>query len=706
LLNRFGFCLVLIFIAEQLSAAPVAQAVRVLQAPGIDGKVSTDPAWQHIQPITGFTQVQPNEGAAASQRTDVYVGFDDSNLYIGLVCHDTDPEKIIVSSNRRDGNLSDMDSFRMIIDAFQSRQNGLVFGTNPGGMAYDGQLTEENSFDLNWDTTWEVQAETNAAGWSAEFAIPFSSLRYGAGVEQTWGFNFERVIRRNNEVVFWAPIPLQFSLGRVSLAGSVAGLQVPPQKNFKVIPYITNKLSRGPAVDGSDNDTEVGVDIKYSLTPSLTLDATYNTDFAQVEVDQLRVNLNRFSLFFPEKRAFFLENAGQFSVGAQGQMELFFSRRIGISSGGDAIPIEGGVRVSGKVGDATNLGLLAMRSEEVAGVAPQTDFAVVRVKQELANRSSLGVLLVNRDGGGSDNQTYAIDGRWGIGNYGSVDGFIAKTTTPGIEDDDHAIYLTGAYNSDVWSYNASYSEVGSGFNPEVGFLFRNDYQRGAVFVQRRVRASADSKILEFRPHARYSGYWRSDGFYETGFLHLDNATIWKSGAELHTAVNLTHEGVLNDFQIAEGVVVPAADYDEGELSLSLSTDRGAPFSLSMNLRAGGFFGGDRLGLSPGIRYRYQEAFSSSLSWDYNDVDLPGGAFDVGLTSLRVSYSFSPKMTLQALVQHNDRDKILATNIRFSWLQSANSGLFVVYNETDDERNAPGRPRRDFLIKYSHIFDVL
>ncbi|MDA1299520.1 MAG: DUF5916 domain-containing protein [Proteobacteria bacterium] len=695
---------------EVTLASPQARATRLGVSPTLDGEVLTDHAWSQLTPITAFTQQRPGEGMPASKRTEVYVGFMDDALFVGVVCYDETPSLITVTNQNRDASLNDTDSFRMVIDAFQSGQHGLIFGTNPTGLEYDGQVSNETGsrfgnggFDLNWDTTWQAEAAIGAHGWSAEMRIPFSSLRYPAGDIQQWGFNFERTIRRSNEVTHWAPLPRQYAMNRVSLAGAITGIEVPPQRNFIVTPYALSRQARGGNAT-RDKDTEFGLDAKYSITPSLTLDATINTDFAQVEVDSQQVNLNRFSLFFPEKRPFFQENSSQFRVGASG-VELFFSRRIGIGPGGVPLPIAGGLRLSGKAGPSTNVGLLAMRSKAVPGIAPENDFAVVRLRQELSGRSAVGMLFVGRDGGGSDNQTWAVDGRWGVGEKVTLAGLVAKTSTPGITDDDHAYNLHAAYDTKTWSFNTTLTEVGNGFNPEVGFLSRKNFRRLDVFGLRSIRAAESSAILEYKPHASYTGYWDFDGFYETGRWHFDSSIEWKNGGELHTAVNLNHEGVKAPFEISSGVFVAADSYDETELSVFASTDRSAAIRTGFGLNAGGFFGGERLGLSPYVAYRPNEAFEASVSWNYNDIRLPGGDFDVGLTNVRISYSFSSRMSFAALLQHNDRDQVLATNLRFSWLQDANTGLHIVYNETDDDINAPGRPRREFIIKYSHQLSV-
>ena len=703
------------------SERPAVQAWRIDEPPIIDGEVLSDPGWHQVKPASGFWQTTPNEGLPATERTEVYVAYTEETFYVGVVCYDEDPGGIIVSDSRRDASLNETDSFQVILDTFRDQQSGFVFGTNPAGIEYDGQVTKEGSgnfgsggggFNLNWDASWQVEAKISEIGWSAELAIPFRTLRYGRSEVQTWGVNFQRNIRRRNERSYWAALPRQFDLHRLSLAGSLEQVAVPQQRNLKVIPYALAQGRRGGAEDLDESDEDFGLDVKYSITPSLTLDATYNTDFAQVEVDEQQINLDRFSLFFPEKRPFFLENAGQFAVGVPSEIELFFSRRIGIGPGGEEIPIDGGLRLSGKVG-RYNVGLIRMRSEDVEGVAPENDFTVARLNRELPNRSSIGVIYVDRHGDGSlsgaaadENQTYGVDGRWGIGKYGNLDAFYARTDTPGVDGDEYAFRVGGGHNSEDWSTSANYTEVGEGFNPEVGFLARSSYRKFDAFALRRIRPKNFWGLHEMRPHVSYRGFWGFDDFQETGFLHVDNHWEWPSGFEIHTGVNFTREGVRESFEIAEGVVVPEGTYDHEEAQLVLITNEGAPLSFRLRATIGGFFGGDRVALTPTLNYRIGERFTSQLIWSHNDISLPNGDFKTNLARLRLSYSFTPKIFVQALVQYNDRSDAVSTNLRFGWQQQANAGLFVVYNEIEGfGRNDFGEPERALILKYSRIIDV-
>jgi hypothetical protein len=712
-------------VPSTLTERPVARANELETAPAIDGNVVDDPGWRGAQAIDRFWQIQPAAGQAASQRTEVFVGFTNKALYIGVIAYDDEPLAIISTDSRRDSSLDRTDSFRVLIDGLLDRQNGYVFGTNPAGVEYDGQVSREGQgqaisggeggFNLNWDTTWNVRAAVSEIGWSAEMEIPFASLRFGAEPMQTWGFNFERRIRRNNEIAFWAPLSQERNLFRVSEAGSIEGIRVPPQRNLQLTPYALGKSRRGGTLGGSQTDEELGFDLKYSITPSLTLDATYNTDFAQVEVDEQQVNLDRFSLFFPEKRAFFLENAGQFTVGNPQEVELFFSRRIGIAAG-TPTPIDGGLRLSGKVGARTNVGLLRMSADGVDGVDSANDYTVARVNQELPNRSAIGVLFVDRDGDGSllgngpddQNRTYAIDGRWGIGNNSLIQAWVAETETPGLTGRDDAFAIRGDYDNADWTYGLGYTEVGESFNPEVGFLARSDYKKFEGRIFRRVRPASLWNLFEIRPHAVYRGYWDFENFQETGFLHLDTHWEFQTGREFHTGINFTKEGLKEPFDIVPGVTIQPGTYNHEELQLVYIGDDSSPLNFELRSFIGGRFGGDRLTLEPTIRYRIGDKFSTEFSYNYNDFDLPvpGGDFTADLWRFRVSYSFSPRMLLQMLTQYSEQSDTVSTNLRFSWLQSANTGLYIVYNEID-ERGFGAPPRgREFVIKYNRIFDVL
>lgn len=731
---KYSITLLLCCLFLQLNAQTKTQAERpsttasVLEAdPIIDGNILNEELWQAITPIDQLIQIKPNFGALASEKTEIRVAYTAKMLYVAVVCYDSNPSKIVVSDSRRDADLSDNDSFLFIIDTFNDQQNGFLFGTNANGMEYDAQIDNEGQgnfnanrqqggviggTNLNWDASWEVKTEIGSYGWSAEFAIPLRSLRFASGDNVTWGLNFQRNISKTTEVAYWASLPIGFDMKRLSLAGKMYGLQLKKPGNLKFIPYALGQFVNNKALDPSQNDTdfELGADIKYSITPSLTLDLTYNTDFAQVEVDEQQVNLDRFNLFFPEKRPFFLENAGQFSVGSPGEVDLFFSRRIGIGNDGDLVPIIGGARLSGKLGQ-TNVGLLSMFTDDLTDVGiEKNNFTVARVNQDFPNsRSSVGGVFINRAGLGSMtddyNRVFALDGKWGLGKKAQINGFISKSNTPGIDSQDHAYKLLAEYNWGGWNLRAGYTEVGQGFNPEVGFLQRTAFKKPEFLIFKQWRPKNMGNLLEVRPHISYRGYWNFDDKYETGFLHIDNHWVWRSGFEVHTGVNFTTEGVFQPFELS-GVTIPEDTYKHAELQLIVLTNPNKAVSISTRTFIGGYFGGNRIANSGTMKVRMGDKFNSEFSLNHNYINLPDGNFTAVVSGARLSYSFTPRMFVQTLLQHNNVSNVSSVNARFGWLQNANTGLFVVVNILKDADFIDALNNQSITIKYSYQFDLL
>ena len=720
------------------SPRPVQGARLIETPPVIDGAILDDPAWKAIEPISGFRQTTPDDGAPVSERTEVRIAYTKDALLVGVICYDSEPARLVVSDSRRDSPLDDVDSFRFILDTYLDGQNGFVFGTSPSGGEYDAQVSLEGregdqaarqqsgaggGFNLNWDAVWTVRTKMGDYGWSAEFSIPFKNLRYAKGGEQSWGLNMQRNIRRKKEVAYWSPLPRQYNILRVSRAGVLQGIKTPTQRNLKVTPYVLGSSERNYKTQSAfDNGAQVGGDLKYSITPALTLDLTVNTDFAQVEVDEQQVNLDRFSLFFPEKRPFFLENAGLFTAGNSGEVDLFFSRRIGIAATGEQLPIVGGARVSGKV-SGWNVGLIDMQTKGLKGIAPGNNFAVARLSRELPNRSGLGALFVNRRSTGDAvvpgvreyNRTFALDGRRGLGRYTQLTGFLSLTSSPGISKAARAFDGAFLRESPRFDLRAKYTDVGEGFNPEVGFLRRTAFRKIDLFVFNRTRPKNFLGIQELRPHVNYRGYFKPDGFYESGFAHFDNHFEFKSQWELHTGMNLTHEGLRAPFLIAPGIQVPVGDYDHVEAQIVTISPQAKPLNINMTTTIGGYYGGRRFAVSPTIRFRTGDKLSGTVNINYNRVTLPEGRFEANLFRLRASYSFSPRVFVQSLMQYNQQTKFLSGNFRFGWLQSANAGIFLVYNEGRERDVMNGSLRddsslgllrdRSLVIKFSRLIDV-
>ncbi|MFQ5637833.1 MAG: DUF5916 domain-containing protein [bacterium] len=727
--------------SDTVSGKTTVVAVHIDTPPELDGEILNDPAYQNAVSAMGFWQTSPDEGQPASEITEVRILYTDQTLYVGVVCYDREPERIIVSDSRRDASLEETDSFQLVLDTYHDKQNGFLFGTNPAGIEYDAQITNEGrgrfgggrqqrgvigGFNINWDGSWGVKTKISDIGWSAEFAIPFRTLRFSKKESQTWGVNFQRNIRRRNENAYWVKLPRQYNIQRISLAGTLTGLKNIRQNNLKLVPYTLANANRDFAnLQDTEFDGDLGFDVKYSVTPSLTLDATYNTDFAQVEVDEQQINFDRFNLFFPEKRAFFLENAGFFSVGSPGEIDLFFSRRIGISKGFE-VPILAGGRLSGKAA-GLNIGLLNMQTESREFVDPASldsiriqanNFTIARINKELPNRSAIGALFINRQGAGNlapdddYNRTFAIDGRWGIGRFGQVLGFAARTVTPGEKEDEYAFRFGAQYNSEAWLLMANYTEVSDAFNPEVGFLQRSGFRKPDFLIFHRYRPENFLGLQELRPHVSYRGFWSFDGFQETGFLHIDNHWEWKNGYEIHTGINFTKEGILpiqteDDTVKIQNTFIPPGTYNHTEAQIVAFTNQGSWWGYRFRGTIGGFFGGNRVSLSHTVRFRIGEALNTELTYRYNDADLPEGTFTTNQVSARISYSFTPRIFVQGLIQYNDSNDIWSTNLRFGWLQTANTGLFLVYNDIREVHTRSIETQsRSFIVKYNRLFDLL
>jgi hypothetical protein len=719
---------------QEQAAARRANAVRVTEAPTIDG-VLDERVWQQATPIDEFVQVEPVEGEPATERTEVRVIFSPTALYVGVVCFDSDSSRIVTTDSRRDSALTGQDSFQMIFDTYHDRQNGFIFGTNAVGLEYDAQVRNEGEtlrggppgglgggnttgagggVNVNWDGSWEVKTRITETGWTAEFAIPLRTLRYGPP-PQLWGLNFSRNIEHKRESVYWSPVARIYNLTRLSSAGELRGLDIPAPRDFKLMPYAMSSSNRNFVPSSQTiNDQDWGIDGKIGVTSSMTLDLTYNTDFAQVEVDEQQINLTRFNLLFPEKRPFFLENRGLFAVGRPGEIDLFFSRRIGIDDNGILIPIQGGARLTGKA-RGVNVGFLNMQTDNV-GATSAANFTAARVNKDLRNRSSLGAMFVNKAATGGTvtnteqwNRTFGVDGKLGIGETITFSGFAARTGTPGLDGRDHAFSSAFDFRTRKYESSLGYVEVGEDFNPEVGFLERTDgYRQANGSLRRHVRTEWLSKrgIREWEPHASYESYWGFDGLQETATLHIDSRLDFENGYGItSTALNVQYEGLRRPFEVYPGVIVPAGEYRSPYFLTNANTDRRKWLSASISCNIGGFLSGSQVSCAPAVNIRQGGRFTSSLRWTRNDIDLPQGQFVTNLATARVAYNFTTLINTQTLIQYNDRTRRWSTNLRFNWQRTAATGLYVVYNDTE-ALGGLGPVNRAFIVKYSHMWDVL
>ncbi len=689
----------------------IATATKVNEPPAIDGLLDED-MWHAASLLGGFVQAEPLEGLPGSERTEVRLLYDDEAIYIGVTLHDRDPSLIVTTETRRDANLEEMDSFQVIFDTFHDRQNGFVFGTNVAGVQYDAQVRDQGEQESNWDGSWDVRTSMSATGWSAEFRIPLRTLRYGPA-PQTWGVNFRRTIQRTRERTYWSPLERVYDLGRLSSAGELRGLELETPRNFKILPYVVGSADRSFIPNATTKrDGDLGGDAKFGLTPGLNLDLTYNTDFAQVEVDTEQINLSRFNLRFPEKRPFFLENSGLFTIGKGEELDLFFSRRIGLDENGAIVPIIAGGRLTGKI-NGFNVGVLDMQTEDIR-LVPANNFSVMRISRELPNRSGIGAMVVNRSGTGSLstsddwNRTWGADGRLGLGEYFTMAGFAARTETPGLTGRDYAYNVDSEYNNGTHRVGLQYGRTGEDFNPEVGFLENEDgYRRihGRYHLTMRQQKIRDWGFREWQPHVQYTRWDYLDGGLNRAELHADNHWDWENGNRIDTAVNGTWEGFREPFQIYPGVIVPVGEHGGLRFRMRANTDQRKWLSAEGEWNVGRFLTGTQNSPTLQVVIRDGGRFAIDATWAYRSIDLPEGAFDTNLGNMRVTYNFTPSVFVQSLIQYNDRTSRWSSNLRFHVLETAGTGLFVVYNDTESLLGL-GPINRAFIVKYVRQFDLL
>ncbi len=692
--------------------APKAIAVQVPVAPTIDGRLD-DGAWAGAAVLTDFVQREPMEGRPVSERTEVRVVYDGGALYVGAWMYDADPSSLVVGQTLRDASVNDSDAFLMVIDTYLDRQNGFVFGTTPAGIEYDGQISNEGQgggrggggrqqrgsgggFNLNWDGSWQVATSTDELGWYAEMRIPFSTLRYGEGGEQTWGLNFERNIRRNNEQSVWAPIPRQFNLYRVSMAGTL-DLRAPTKRVVTVSPYMLADGFKDYTVAAPDADfgTRIGGDAKVGINQSLTLDLTVNTDFAQVEVDDQQVNLTRFSLFFPEQREFFLEGRENFSFGTpQGRggggggpplALLFFSRSIGLGSDGTPVPLDVAAKLTGKIG-RTRIGILNAQTGDTDDLASD-NFTVVRLQQEIFARSRIGMLMTNRTGGGTFNRVAGADGDFTFYKHLNVRGFVARATDTYIDEPAWAGQGAVSWNSDRWNFSGDVLRISPDFRTDVGFILRRDIVRQAYRAGWSPRPRTDW-IRQIRITGNFEQISDTSGSLQSREQGMFVNFSLESGDSFFVNFDDTFERLEEPFRIhrdevnpERDVTIPVGDYDFQEVTAGFNLFRGRSLSGRFSVGRGGFFSGDRttVRLSPSLRIG--QRIQTSGSYTYNRIDLEQGKFSTHLVNGRLSYSFNDRWLTDTLIQYSNTSDMLTLFVRLDYIYRPNDDLFLVYQQT-------------------------
>jgi hypothetical protein len=700
----------------------------------VDGDLG-EPGWRSAPVATDFIQNEPREGEAATYDTEVRFLYDEVNLYFGVLAHDAEPAKIIVNDLTRDFNTHSGDIFGLVLDTFHDERNGFMFETNPAGAKFDAQFVNEGrEFNQNWDGVWYVKSQVTDAGWVTEMAIPLKTVRFQHLERQTWGVNFVRRTRRLNEDSYWAPLPRIHRFTRLSLAGTLEDLEgLEPHRDVKVTPY--GKADVNDAADlSTESDFDAGIDAKIGIGAGLRLDLTLNTDFSEVEADVQQINLTRFSLFFPEKRDFFLENSGVFrfgppqdqrvqqfqaSFGAAGAISnlrggqsrgedllFFFSRRVGLSDDGQPIPVLGGGRLTGRVG-AFDVGFLNIQTgdaPELTGLAANGDnFTVARLRRNVFTNSDVGVIFLNRENMETDhyNRGLGLDANFRLSPEMDLTGYLAKTKTPGVDGDDLAGRVEWSYEGGLLQLRAAGSTLQDNFNPEMGFAPRIGVKRGSGFLGYHYRPGWWTGFLrEINPHFELEYFTDQENVVVSRYFNSHFALNFQNGGLLEFELNTNLEQPQADFPIHPEVTIPAGFYTFDEWFAMLFTDPSRTLSANTRVSTGGFYSGTKDSVSLGGVVKLGEKLSAQVDWSYNDIVLDEGAFTTHLLTTRFAYNFSTTMFLNGLVQYNNVTDEWNSNIRFNFIHRPLSDLFIVYNDLRDETGA--MKNRALIVKYTHL----
>ncbi|GBD86676.1 hypothetical protein BMS3Abin03_00597 [bacterium BMS3Abin03] len=687
------FAILILFVETnnaQTSSPDKISAYKINQPIKLDGDLS-EPVWQEAEHISNFTQRELNEGKPATEHTVVAILYDDENLYIGVWCYDDEPGKLVAQKMKRDFNYSTEDNFKFIIDTYNDERNGYLFVTNPNGARFDA-LVQDNGKLVNraWDGVWNVKTEITDKGWFAEFEIPFSTLKFSTKDNQVWGINFERNIRRKREQVLWQGWSRDYEIEQVSRAGKLTGIEgISEVTLIELKPYGIAGIENNED-SGGNFTSDVGGDINYLITPTMKLNFTINTDFAQVESDQLLVNLTRFSLFYPEKREFFLEGQDYFDFGLGHSIRPFYSRRIGLAPDRSTIPIIAGARLLGKTGNTT-LGGMSIQTARQDSI-PSANYTVLRWKQDVLQQSNIGLIGVGKLEPNRQNAVYGADFLYSTSNiFGdknlSVGGAIAQSyTSDAYEKTGLAHRLFVDYPNDLIDFSAVWDRASDSFNPETGFLRRTNYQMYNADLRIKPRPDFLPWIqrLVFKPFD--FNYYVDDKTHKlqslwTEFRPLGFTT--KSGEFFESNIQRRAENLTEDFEIHEGVIIPGGEYWFTRYELQFATFEGRPVYGFLFVNWGDFYTGKRTEWFIRSTFQLNKNISISSDFTQNYITLPQGTFTVNEFGGRINLAISPDLFGSVFGQWNNDDDEVLLNFRINWIPEPGTNFYFVVNQSFD-----------------------
>ncbi len=662
----------------------------------LDGILNED-VWANAMHISEFTQREMEEGKPATEKTEIAIIYTTNKMYIGVWAYDSEPDKIRASKMNRDFSWRSDDNVEIILSPFNDNRNGYLFVTNPNGARADVMVSNEGAgFNKSWNGVWDVATTITDEGWFAEFEIPFSTLKFPNQEEQVWALNIERNIRHKREQVMWKGWGRQFDVESISQAGKLNGISnIKSKEKIEIKPYLTSGFEK---IKGEKPEFiyNYGADLNIDITPTLKLNVTANTDFGQVEDDQAQINLSRFSLYYSEKREFFLEGNNQFKMNVGGSNQLFYSRKIGNDSETKQdVPIIVGARIFGKQ-NRTNIGFLNIQTAAVDSV-PTTNYSVLRVSQDIWKQSSIGIIATSKVQNGHQNFVYGADFNYSTSEFLNdknleISGSLAQTfTSDSLNDENTAYDLSLSFPNDWVELDLSMNNVQAKFNPEIGYI-------------RRTNARRYSAELQFNPRPKFLGFARNlelkpmdvDYYVNSATNKLESINYewrpmgirFKSGEFIELNIQHNFDRLAESFDILDTIVIPAGDYWDNRMEIKFRTYSGRKLFASIDISSGEFYTGKRNEIEADLYWNVNKHWNLSGSWSKNYLYLPQGDAIATVISGRVSYAYSPKLNSGLFGQWNSEDKEVLLNFRFNWIPKIGSDFYFIVNQelsTEDHK---------------------
>lgn len=652
----------------------------------LDG-ILNENSWNEAIKISNFTQREPNEGNPVSEPTFAAVLYNKQKLYIGLWAYDSNPKKIIAKDMARDGRWGSSDNFEIIISPFNDNRNAYLFVVNPNGARGDAIITDNgNGWNEDWNGVWDVTVIRNDSGWFAEIEIPFSNLKFKDKPNHSWGFNIERNIRYKNEQATWQGWSRDFSVFQISESGTLTGISnIKNSELFEIKPYLTGGIQKFSG-QNEDKIVKAGGDINIHFTPTTKLNLTINTDFSQVESDRTFINLTRFSLFLPEKREFFIENRNLFTFYMASGMYGFYSRRIGIENGSE-VPIIGGIKLTGKEGK-TNFGIISIQTAE-NGDIPTANYSVLRVKQDVSSQSSIGFISTAKNIKGHYNYLYGFDFDYLKSDFLknknlAFGGAISQTQTKNeLNAQNFAYQLYLSYPNDFINYYLVANSIEKNYNPEMGFLYRENVSliNSNLEIRPRPKRMPFVKQFSFKPlDIKYYVTNDSKTLESAEFLVRPLGFRTKSGEWFQFDLIRTYELISSNFNIYRNIVIPKGEYWFNHYQFQFDTYAGRKIFVGTCFDFGNFYSGKNTRTYINVMWYPNKHFNITADWIRNDVSLPEGSFITNELGSRLEYAFNPKLISSIYAQWNNYTQEVLLNYRIHWIPVVGSDFYLAINQ--------------------------